>query len=90
VKITPEQIELGEAISRLVMSWLCFVATLLTTAFFLSLLVRSMLNHDDWAAKLAVGVVDGFLLSLLRIIFKNVFPDRSSAKREDEEVTAKV
>ena len=58
------------------MSWLAFIATLVATAFFLGLLVWCILHHDDWAAKVTVGVVDGFLLSLLHIIFKYVFPSR--------------
>lgn len=90
MKITPEQVELGEAISRLVMSWLAFVATFLTTAFFLGLLVWCIVKHDDWAAKLTVGVVNGFLLSLLRIIFKHVFPDRSVIMPNETKAAVKV
>jgi hypothetical protein len=81
VTITPDQIELFDAVSRLVMSWLAFIATFAATAFLLALLVWCILRHDDWAAKLTVGIVDSFLLSLLRIIYKHVFSDRSSAKR---------
>jgi hypothetical protein len=90
VNITTDQIELGEAISRLVMSWIAFVATFLTTAFFLGLLVWCIFKHDDWAAKCTVGVVDGFLLALLQIIFKHVFPDRSGAKKDDAKEPVKA
>jgi hypothetical protein len=80
LKITTEQVELGEAVSRLVMSWLAFLATFATTAGFLGLLVRCIFRHDDWAAKITVGVIDGFLLSLLHIIFKHFFSDRPVPK----------
>jgi uncharacterized membrane protein (DUF2068 family) len=81
MNITPEQIELGEAVSRLVMSWLAFVATFATTAAFLGLLVWSIYKHDDWAAKVTLGVVNGFLLSLLHIIFRSVFSQKSTEKK---------
>jgi hypothetical protein len=64
------------------MSWLAFLATFVTTAFFLGLLVWCIIRHDDWAAKITVGFVDAFLLSLLHIIFKSVFPNKAAAKGE--------
>lgn len=90
MKITSEQVEIGEAVSRLVMSWLAFAAIFLATAFFLGLLVWCIVKHDDWAAKLTVGVVNSFLLSLLRIIFKHIFPDRSAVLSGEASAGAKA
>jgi hypothetical protein len=77
VTLTTEQVEIGTAISQVVMSWVAFIATLIATAAFLGFLVWCVLKHEDIAAKIVVGVIDSFLLNLLRIIFKHVFYDRS-------------
>jgi hypothetical protein len=81
LKITEEQLDIAQAMSRIVMAWLAFLCVFVTTGSFLGLLVYCVLKHEDVAAKVIVGVINGFLLSLLRIIFKHVFPDGTPKKQ---------
>jgi ABC-type nickel/cobalt efflux system permease component RcnA len=77
MKITPEQVAIGEDLSRLVMAWIAFLATLIATAVLLTLLVWCVLEGKHWEATVIVGVVNGFLLTLLIIIFRYIFNRRS-------------
>ena len=77
MKLTPEQVELGNAVSQIVMSWLAFLAACAATTFFLGFLVWCVVKHEDASVKVVIGVIDTFLLNLLRIIYKHIFYDRS-------------
>lgn len=88
MNVTPEQVEIGTAISQIVMAWLAFFGTCVTTAFFLGFLIWCVINHEDASAKIVVGVIDTFLLNLLRIIFKHIFYDRSQKAAKAEAVKA--
>lgn len=74
MKITPDQVGIGQAVSCLMMSSLAFIVAFITAAIFLGWLVWCIAKHDDWAAKITLSIVNGFSLSLLHIIFKHVFP----------------
>jgi hypothetical protein len=80
LNITQEKIEVGEAAGRLLMTWFAFIATFATTAIFLGILVWCIVRHDDWAAKATLGVINGILLSLLHVIFRNIFPSRPAPR----------
>lgn len=86
--ITQEQINLAEALSRVVMSWLAFLATCLATAAFLGLLFWCIINHQDATAKIVIGFVDVFMLQLLSIIFKHLFYPRSGGAQTATESKA--
>jgi len=82
MKVTPEQVQLGEAISQIAMSWLAFLGTTATTVFFLGFLVWCVLKHEESSAEIVVGVINSFLLILLIIMFRHIFYDRASKKME--------
>lgn len=74
--LTAEQVEIAEAISRIVMAWIAFVVTIAVTLFFLGFLVFCILKNEDKAVKIVLTVVNVFLLQLLTIIYKSIFTQK--------------
>jgi hypothetical protein len=71
--LTTEQVELGAALSRIVMAWIAFIITTFVTLFFLAFLVRCVLQKETAAAQVILGVVNIFLLQLSKIMYKSIF-----------------
>lgn len=72
-----ERVELIEAIGQVVMTWLAFLTTGVVTLFFLGFFVWCVAKDRGMAATSITGVLNGFLLSLLTIIFRSLFPGPS-------------
>jgi len=64
------------AIGQVIMTWIAFIVTGLVTIFLLAFFVYCVLTERGTAATTVTGVLDTFLLVLLRIIFKNLFPTK--------------
>ncbi len=69
-----DKVDLARAIGQVVMTWLAFVATFLITFFFLGFFVWCVFHDKDTSTKWVTGIIDGFLLQLLTIIYKSIFP----------------
>jgi hypothetical protein len=86
MNFSKDHVDIAEAMSQIVMAWLAFIGAGLVTAFFLCFFVWCVVNQKGLAANSFGGVINCFLIQLLRIIFKHLFPDRSKllAKQTEE------
>ena len=79
--LTLEQVDLADALGRVVMAWIAFAVTILVTLFFLGFLVFCIVRHEDNAVKVILTIVDVFILQLLTIIYKSIFYQKKAEKR---------
>lgn len=78
---TAEQVDLADAIGRIVMAWIAFLVTIVVTLFFLGFLVYCILKHEDKAVNIVLTVVNVFLLQLLTIIYRSIFTQKNPKTR---------
>jgi hypothetical protein len=62
------------AVGQVVMTWIAFIATGLVTLILLAFFVYCVVKERGTAATLITGVLNGFLLALLQIIYRSLFP----------------
>jgi succinate dehydrogenase hydrophobic anchor subunit len=69
-----EKLAFIRAVGQVVMSWIAFIVTGLVTLFFLAFFVYCVVKDRGPAAASITAVLDGFMLILLQIIYKSLFP----------------
>jgi uncharacterized membrane protein YagU involved in acid resistance len=69
-----EKLAFIQAVGQVVMTWIAFIATGLVTLILLAFFVYCVVKERGTAATLVTGVLNGFLLVLLQIIYRSLFP----------------
>ena len=69
-----EKLAFVRAVGQVVMTWIAFIVTGLVALAMLGFFVYCVIKERGTAATLISGVLNGFLLVLLQIIYKSLFP----------------
>lgn len=77
-----DRLDFIRAIGQVVMTWLAFIATGLVTFILLAFFIYCVVKDRGTAATLVTGVLNGFLLVLLQIIYKSLFPSPKESKKK--------
>jgi hypothetical protein len=71
-----EKLAFVRAVGQVVMTWIAFIVTGLVALAMLAFFVYCVIKERGAAATLISGILNGFLLVLLQIIYKSLFPSK--------------
>jgi hypothetical protein len=69
-----EKLAFVRAVGQVVMTWIAFIVTGFVALVMLAFVAYCVIKDRGTAATLISGVLNGFLLVLLQIIYKSLFP----------------
>jgi uncharacterized membrane protein YagU involved in acid resistance len=69
-----EKLAFVRAVGQVVMTWIAFIVTGLVALAMLAFFAYCVINERGASATLISGILNGFLLALLQIIYKSLFP----------------
>lgn len=69
-----EKLAFVRAVGQVVMTWIAFIVTGLVALAMLAFFAYCVIKERGGAATLISGVLNSFLLVLLQIIYKSLFP----------------
>jgi hypothetical protein len=77
-----EKLAFVRAVGQVLMTWIAFIGTGIVTLILLAFFLYCVIKGLGTAATLVTGLLNGFLLALLQIIYKSLFPSEKPAKRK--------
>ena len=74
MSLNDEKLAFVRAVGQVVMTWIAFIVTGLVALAMLAFFTYCVIEERGTDATLISGVLNGFLLVLLQIIYKSLFP----------------